>query len=177
MSRIALREFDDMSPEEREFVGRRGELNVFRLVGGAPQVFAGWIPMVDALLDSPTISSRLRELVIMRVGHLQRSHYELAQHIDVARRIGITESEIAAVTSDGPVAGFDPIEDTVLSFVTELVTTGTVGAESFSAVDARIGTAAVTELLVLVSLYYGLALVLNASDLEIDRTNRLQVTR
>jgi len=172
-----MSKLDDLSPTASEFVTRRGRLNVFRLLAGAPQVFDGWVRMVDAQLNSTTISARLCELVILRVAYLQRSRYELAQHVDVARREGITESEIAAVTSDGPVTGFAPAEDAVLSFVTELVTTGTVSAESFAAVDAQLGTAAVTELLLLVSLYYGLALVLNASDVEIDRTDRLEVRR
>ncbi|WP_430336059.1 carboxymuconolactone decarboxylase family protein [Rhodococcus sp. ACT016] len=177
MSRIALSKLDDLSPTASEFVTRRGQLNVFRLLAGAPEVFDGWIRMVDAQLNSTTISGRLSELVILRVAHLQRSRYELAQHADVARQGGISESEIAAVTSDGPVTGFAPAEATVLSFVTELVTTRTVSAESFAAADAQLGTAAVTELLMLVSLYYGLALVLNASDVEIDRTDRLEVRR
>jgi 4-carboxymuconolactone decarboxylase len=177
MSRIPLTDPAQASPTAREFISRRGELNVFRLLAGAPRVFDGWTRMVDTQLDSTTLPTRLRELVVLRVAHLQRSDYELAQHRDVAHRAGITESEIAAVTSDGPVIGFDPTESAVLGFVTELVTTGSVGPDTFAATETRLGAAASTELLLLVGLYYGLAMVLNAADVEIDRTGRLETNR
>jgi 4-carboxymuconolactone decarboxylase len=50
-----------------------------------------------------------------------------------------------------------------------------VNDESFGRVHALLGTDGVTELLMLVSLYYGLALVLNATELDIDDHVRLHV--
>lgn len=170
-----------LSATGQAFIDRRGELNVFRLLAGAPRVFDGWTRMVDAQLDSATFSTRLRELVILRIAHLQHSRYELAQHTDVARRVGITESEIALVTDQvsgkGAARSLDHLETTVLAFVTELCTTTTVSDETFTATETLLGTPALTELLLLISLYYGLALVLNATDLPVDETNRLDVPR
>jgi 4-carboxymuconolactone decarboxylase len=73
------------------------------------------------------------------------------------------------------VPGLDRIETTVLAFVSELCGSGTVGAATFADTHTVLGTAALTELLLLVSLYYGLALVLNAADLQIDNHTRLEV--
>ncbi|MDT5228963.1 MAG: hypothetical protein QOH94_2756, partial [Mycobacterium sp.] len=71
MSRIPLADIDQQSEPIREFVARRGALNVFRVLANAPDVFAGWTQMVDELFDSPTFTLRTREVVILRVARLQ----------------------------------------------------------------------------------------------------------
>ncbi|MDT7735467.1 MAG: hypothetical protein QOE12_2641 [Mycobacterium sp.] len=47
MSRIPLADIDQQSEPIREFVARRGALNVFRVLANAPRVFTGWTQMVD----------------------------------------------------------------------------------------------------------------------------------
>jgi 4-carboxymuconolactone decarboxylase len=179
MSRIPPLPVERTPAETRDFLRRRGALNVFRLLATAPRVFRGWTNMTDELLDSPTFSGRQRELVTLRVAHLQQCRYELAQHRDVARRAQsrISAQQIAALTGDGPLtpACFDDSELAVLNFVTELCTTNHVDEKSFERVHALLGTEGLTELLMLVSLYYGLALVLNATELDIDDHVRLHV--
>ncbi len=91
MSRIPLASIDEQPEPIREWMERRGSLDVFRLLANAPAVFAGWTHMVDELFDSPTFSPRMREVVILRVARLQNSRYELGQHIGIARRAGLTE--------------------------------------------------------------------------------------
>lgn len=186
-ARIPLAGVDALSLTGRDFLARRGELNVFRLLAGAPRAFDGWTRMVDALLDSDTFTVSTRELVILRVAHLCRSDYELAQHTDLARAVGITDAQIAAATGPAPGDGPDtsliagPVLDqgdaAVLVLVTELVETGTVSGDRFAEVHTRLGTAALVELLLLVNLYYGLALILNAARTPIDPDARLDVSR
>jgi 4-carboxymuconolactone decarboxylase len=54
MSRIPLVGIEQQPEPIREFIARRGDLNIFRLLANAPNVFAGWTQMVDGLFDSPT---------------------------------------------------------------------------------------------------------------------------
>lgn len=101
MSRLPLTRIEDATPAAREFMHRRGELNVFRLLAGAPRVFDGWATWVDRQLDSTTFSPRLREMVILRVAHLQRCPYELAQHTGSADHVGIDPVQRAALAPEG----------------------------------------------------------------------------
>ena len=179
MSRMPLTPADQQSAPIREFMARRGELNLFRLLAHAPAVFAGWAQFVDEILDSITFNPRMRELIILRVAHLQNAPYELTQHTDLARSAGLTERQINAIIDaedpdDLEYAGFSPTERTVLDTVTELCTTRHLSEESFAAVHGVLGDEALTELLMIVSCYYGLALVLNAVELDADTTSRLQ---
>lgn len=176
MTRIALLTADQTPNVAPGFVDRRGGLAVYRLLANAPQLFAGWAHMVDEVLDSPTFSARMRELVILRVAALQGSSYQLGQHRDVGRDTGISARRLDALTSGGDLAtgGFDGIELAVLEFVTELCTTNHLCDDTFARTRDALGEEAITELLMLASLYYGLALVLNAADLELDLRARLR---
>jgi 4-carboxymuconolactone decarboxylase len=176
MSRTPLTSIEQLPEPIRQFMARRGNLNVFRLLANVPHVFVGWTQMVDELFDSPTFSLRMREVVILRVAHLQGSRYELAQHVGIARGAGLTEQQINAIidTDDLDGAGFSRTERAVLDVVTELCGTHRLADDSFAAARAALGDEALTELLMLVSCYYGLALVLNAVDLDVDAAARFQ---
>jgi 4-carboxymuconolactone decarboxylase len=177
MSRMPLTTVDQQSEPIPEFMARRGELNLFRLLAHAPAVFGGWAQMIDQILDSPTFTPRMRELIILRVAHLQGTPYELSQHMELARSAGLTERQIDAIidAGDHEAAGLSQTERVVLHAVTELCTTRHLREESFATVHAALGDEALTELLMIVSCYYGLALVLNAVELDIDTISRLQV--
>jgi 4-carboxymuconolactone decarboxylase len=109
------------------------------------------------------------ELIILRVARLQSAPYEISRHTDLARSAGLDERQINAIT-DGDLEDdrFSPTERAVLDAVTELCTARDLSDDSFGAVRAALGDAAMTELLMIVSCYYGLALVLNAADPEVD---------
>ena len=176
MSRIPLTDLEAQSAPVRDFASRRGNLNVFRVLANAPNVFSGWTQMVDELFDSPTFSLRTREVVILRVAHLQGSRYELSQHTGIARSAGLTQRQINAILDDGDLdeADFSHTERVVLDLVTELCTTHRLTDDSFAAGHAALGDEALTELLMLISCYYGLALVLNAADVDVDTAARFQ---
>jgi 4-carboxymuconolactone decarboxylase len=176
MSRIPLTTVDQQPEPIRQFMARHGELNVFRLLANAPAVFVGWTHMVDEMFDSPTFTARMRELVILRVAHVQGSPYELGQHLGLARSAGLTDAQIDAIVDAGDLdaAGFNDTERAVLSLITELCTTYRLSDDTFAAAQAALGDEALTELLMIVSCYYGLALVLNAVDLDVDTASRFQ---
>jgi 4-carboxymuconolactone decarboxylase len=176
MSRIPLTSIEQQPEPVRQWMARRGNLNVFRLLANAPHVFPGWTQMVDELFDSPTFTLRMREVVILRVAHLQGSRYELAQHTGIARGAGLTDEQINAILDNGDLAaaGFSDTERTALDVATELCSTHQLRDDSFAAAQAVFGDDGVTELLMIISCYYGLALVLNATDLDVDATARFQ---
>jgi 4-carboxymuconolactone decarboxylase len=115
-------------------------------------------------------------VAILRVAHLQGARYELGQHTEIARSAGLTEQQINAIldTDDVDAAGFSRTERVVLDLVTELCDTRGLTDDSFATARDELGEEALTEMLMLVSCYYGLAFVLNAVDLELDAAARFQ---
>jgi alkylhydroperoxidase family enzyme len=177
MTRIAYREPEDMSDRARELTRARGNLNVYRALANAENVFTGWMVAGDAALSSKTLPLRLRELVVLRTAYLMECPYELGQHRDVARTVGVGGAEVDAILShsDWQTGYFDGTELAVLTLTTELLTTRTVSAAVFDEVHRALGSAATVEVLMVINRYSGLALMLNALDVDLDESARLPI--
>ncbi len=177
MTRIPYREPEDMPELARELTARRGNLNVYRALANAEKVFTAWMVAGDAALSSPVLPRRLREIIVLRTAYLMDSAYELGQHNDVAQTVGIDSDSIDALTSesDWRTRDFDPTELAVLQLTTELVTTRRVAAPLFDQVHKALGSEATMEALMVINRYAGLALMLNALDVDLDETARLPI--
>jgi AhpD family alkylhydroperoxidase len=177
MTRIAYRQPEEMTEQARELTLKRGNLNVYRALANAENVFTGWMLAGQAALASPVLPVRLRELVVLRTASLMDCPYELGQHRDVARTAGVGADEINAAISesDWQEAHFSPVELAVLHLTTELLTTRSVSTEVFDQVHTALGSEATVELLMVISRYAGLALMLNALDVDLDESARLPI--
>jgi alkylhydroperoxidase family enzyme len=177
MARIAYRRPEEMTEQARELTAKRGNLNVYRALANADKVFSGWMLAGNAALTSPVLPVRLRELVVLRTAYLMDSHYELGQHRDVARTAGVSVDEIKAVTSesDWQDGHFDAVELSLLHLTTELLTTRNVSAAVFDQVHTALGSEATMEVLMVIGRYSGLALMLNALEVDLDESARLPI--
>jgi alkylhydroperoxidase family enzyme len=177
MTRIPFREPEEMTEQARELTAARGNLNVYRALANAEKVFTGWMLAGNAALTSPVVPVRLRELVVLRTAYLMDSPYELGQHRDVARTAGLNSDEINAVTSesDWKTADFDTVELALLRLTTELLTTRNVSAEVLDQVHSALGSEATVEVLMVIGRYAGLALMLNALEVDLDASARLPI--
>jgi AhpD family alkylhydroperoxidase len=178
MTRIAYRQPEEMTEQARELTLKRGNLNVYRALANAEKVFTGWMLAGQAALTSPVLPVRLRELVVLRTAYLMDCPYELGQHRDVARTAGLSHDEITAVISesDWQEAHFSPVELAVLHLTTELLTTRGVSTEVFDQVHTALGSEATVEVLMVISRYAGLALMLNALEVDLDESARLPMS-
>jgi AhpD family alkylhydroperoxidase len=177
MTRIPYRRPEEMTEQARELTLERGNLNVYRVLANAEKVFTGWMLAGRDALASPVVPIRLRELVTLRTAYLMDCPYELGQHNDVARTAGVDSDEITAVTSDSDwqTTDFSPVERLVLQLTTELVTTRGVSAALFDQVHKALGSETTVEVLMIINRYSGLALMLNALDVDLDDAARLPI--
>jgi AhpD family alkylhydroperoxidase len=175
MARVPYRRLDEMTEREQELTRKRGNLNVYRALAKAEKVFTGWMVAGDAALSSPVVPRTLRELVVLRTAYLMDCPYELGQHKDVALTAGVERDEIEAIITDGDwrTGHFDPVELAVLQLTTELLTTREVSAPLLEQVQDALGAQATVEVLMIIGRYAGLALMLNALDVELDQSARL----
>ena len=76
---------------------RRTQSEAFRVVANNPGVARVAFTQLAQLLENNTLDTRLRELMIMRIGWLTGSAYEWTQHWRVATMAGIPPEDILAV--------------------------------------------------------------------------------
>jgi len=93
-----------ISPERARELGdamgmpaRRTQSEAFRVVANNPGVARVAFSQLMQLLESNKFDTRLRELMIMRIGWVTGSAYEWTQHWRVATQAGIAPEDILAV--------------------------------------------------------------------------------
>ena len=85
MTRIAYRPPRQITSQARQPTLERGNLNVYRALANAENMFTGWMVAGRAALTSPVLPASLRALVILRTAYLMDCPYEIAQHTAAAR--------------------------------------------------------------------------------------------
>src|SRR5271154_6722102 len=103
MARVSLIEEQD-HPELAELIGkiragRRGALiNVYKLLLHSPPLAAIWLDFVSTVRFKTELDGRLREVVIVRVAHLNGTTYVFKQHVpQLSAPEGLSDEECEAL--------------------------------------------------------------------------------
>ena len=168
MPRLPYPDINTLDPASRRRLEERLPLNIYRMLCHAPTFFPGWMDLGRAVLYEAQLPARLRELAILRIGHLCGSPYELHQHRKIALAVGITSQQVDAVATqpDGPL--FDDLDRMVLAATDQLVRDVRIGDELFSRLRSQLGDRQVMELVISVGFYMMVARVIENSGIPIE---------
>ena len=129
-----------------------------------PALTKAFLPLNVHLLFSSTLSTRLRELTILRVAHRRGSDYEWAHHVDMGRQAGLTDDDIAAAAS-GTAADFDGV---VLRAVDELHDASRISEDTWAALGEQFDDRQRMDLIFTVGIYSTLATAFNTFGVQLD---------
>jgi len=93
---------------------------VFGTMMKHPRLYRCQMEIGTALFQG-TIPARERELAVLRVGWLCRAPYEWGQHVEIAKRYGVTADEIERATLGSIAPGWSEHEAAVIRGVEELI--------------------------------------------------------
>ena len=108
MPRIPYPDPDSLSAGDRAFLESLPQLNISRMLAGSPSMFQPMTRLFSAYLSDGLLSETMREIIILRTGHLCNSEYEVINHNRVARLIGMSEERIHALKPGGDQTLFLP---------------------------------------------------------------------
>ncbi|WP_157216390.1 carboxymuconolactone decarboxylase family protein [Flavisphingomonas formosensis] len=114
-------------PDPAQFEGIRrnsaeSRLNVERMFAHIPPgLFEGYGAFASSVMSNASLDPVLRELAILRVGHLSHCAYEIYQHESFARYIGMSDTLIAAAAVGAEDPALDARQRAVLAFTDDLV--------------------------------------------------------
>ena len=121
----------------------------------------------------PGLAAR-QDNAILRVAHVTRSKYEWTQHATLARRVGVTDAEIAAIAVDGPVRGLDE-EGRLLCRVAEEISRDVrLSDEALRAILDRYGRRQAVELILCCSHFNMVSRIIESTRVELEPENRLE---
>ncbi len=99
--------------------GRRGNIiNVYKLLLHSPGVAEIWLDLINAIRWKVDLDGRLREIVIVRIGYLNRTEYVVKQHVPLhTAPEGLTQAECDALADWRAGSHFSARERAALAFV------------------------------------------------------------
>lgn len=145
--------------------------NLYRTLANHPAMLAAWAEFANSIRHDSKTSRALRELMILRTAQLTRSEYEWAQHLKIARKVGVREAQIAALENGRSSPEFDARERAAL-LLTEAVQAIGVSDEVHAEVKKHFSDAEFVELALTAAFYAMVSRTLDALRVELDSDAR-----
>ncbi len=117
------------------------------------------------------IPPRERELVVLRVGWWCRAPYEWGEHVDIAKRYGVTDAEVERVTQGSTAPGWGEHDRAILKGVEELLGDQALSDATWDALARTWSEKQLLELPMLVGEYFRLALQQNSLRVRLADDN------
>jgi alkylhydroperoxidase family enzyme len=174
MARVPLiqeREHPELAEMIARFrAGRRGKLiNTYRMLLNAPPLAESWFNHSNTVRWKTTLSGRLREIVIIRMGHLTNTQYVLRQHVpSLALADGLSTAECDALADWPPSKFFSASERAALSYADTMTRDIMVPDAVYADVKRHFNPREIVELTVLIGTYNMNARVLQALELDLE---------
>jgi 4-carboxymuconolactone decarboxylase len=144
-------------------------LKLFGMVAHAESAVGPWMRYGGTLLTRLELDPVLRELAILQVAKVTGSEYEWVQHDPIARAVGATAEQVAAIEAgrdDDP--ALDETQSLVLKATRTALEQGAATEQQVAALNERLGPRQVVELLLVVGQYAAIALLIASTGLEPD---------
>jgi alkylhydroperoxidase family enzyme len=174
MARISLIEPDDNPAlhdlAEQISSGRRGTvINVYKALLHNPDLAASWFQHINTVRWGTELEGRLREVLIIRIGHLTGSAYILRQHVPkLAEAEGLSQEQCDALDDWRVSDLFDGAERAALAFADAMTERIEVPDEVFEPLRDHFSERQIVELTVLIASYNMHARVLRALDVDLE---------
>ena len=159
MARVSNIEEND-HPELAELIGkvragRRGTLiNVYKLLLHTPPLAACWLDLISTARFKTELDGRLREIVIIRIGYLNRTDYVVKQHVPVLSvPEGVSQQESDALADWQGSTFFDARERAALAYADAMTRDVDVPDAVFDALRPHFSQRQIVELSVLIGIY------------------------
>lgn len=170
MPRIPYPDLDKVSPEAREMLGRLpAPANIFNMMAHAQTCVKPVMKLGGTLLGKLELDPKLRELCLLHAVKLEGGEYEWVQHVPIARDLGCTEAQIAALEEDDDEAGcFDAREKAALRFTREVVVDVRASEASLAEARRHLSEREIVELILMSGFYIMLARLTESLGVETE---------
>jgi uncharacterized peroxidase-related enzyme len=175
MSRISRLDRTEVTPDlaalfDKVFAQRGNVPNMFRVMAHRPEIFATMQAHFGAVLNTGTLSTKLKELIIVRTSQVNETPYCLASHTILARSLGWSDDQLVHLADWSQRDDFTPAEKAALRLA-ETVTRDAhaVTDEQFAELRSFYSEGEIVELLCAIGLFNYFNRFNNALQMEPTR--------
>jgi 4-carboxymuconolactone decarboxylase len=141
--------------------------NILGIFAWHPALTKGWLMFNNHLFHS-TLSPRVRELVTVRIAWLRQGEYEWAQHVRMAKRTGMSDEEVAAISEGPDSAVWGELDAALLRGVDELCADRNISDVTWAQLADHLDRQQIMDVVFTVGAYDLLAMAMNTFGLELD---------
>jgi len=147
-------------PNGRDFVLSRhrlgetpGGMNALGTMLRHPALAKAFLTFNNHISVASSLSKRIRELLILRIGWLRQSEYEFIQHLVLGARAGLSEAELERVQLGPDAPGWDPQDADLVRAVDELHTSACITEATYARLSKNFNTQQLLDLVFTVGCY------------------------
>jgi len=153
----------------KQIIAERGSvLHLYQMLLHSPPIARGWLTHLTAIRQQSSLPGSIRELIIMRVAHLNRAPYEAQQHAPIALKEGLTQAQLDALENWNDTDLFDERQRTVLAYTDAMTLNIQVSDTLFNAVKSLYNADEVVELTATIATYNMVSRFLEALQIHND---------
>jgi alkylhydroperoxidase family enzyme len=154
-------------------VGRLGRpvLNLYRVLANQPAALEAFLGMSAYVRSGSTLEPQLRELIILATALELGQEYELAQHTEVARKVGVQPEKVAAIA--GPsLDALDEAERCAVEYARQVARTRTVDDAAFECLRSHFSDQSIVDIVVTTAWYHLCAAILGPLEVDLEQAQR-----
>lgn len=183
MARIQPLDPANASEKVREALEALPPLNIFRTLAHAETAIRPFVRFGGAVLTRMKLDPLVRELAILVVAREAEAEYEWIQHVSIAKQVGATDEQIAALEAGfggrgaadrdagapaDPSGVFDAAQAAAIELAARVVHSPHVDDELFGRVCAQFDEREIVELVMAIGEYLMLARVMTVLEIDLD---------
>lgn len=160
----------EAQPLVQRIVAERGSvLHLYQMLMHSPPLAEGWLGFMTQVRQKLDLPGDLRELVIMRIAHLNGAPYEAEQHAPIALKEGLAPAQLDALADwVAAPAVFTPLQREVLALCDAMTREVHVADAVVQAVRERLGERRLVELVATIASYNMVSRFLEALQIHSD---------
>ena len=144
------------------------KLNVFLMIANSEAAARPFSQLGNALLTRARLDAKLREIAILRTAKISSSVYEWTQHVPIAKAVGVTEEQVAAIDNWPGASCFNETERLVLKFTDEVARDVKGGRDTLAALKKVMGAAEIVELILSIGFWGMVARLLETTEVDLE---------
>jgi 4-carboxymuconolactone decarboxylase len=142
--------------------------NLYQMLANQPPALAAFLGMSRYVRSASSLDPGLRELVILATAREFRQRYELAHHLDAARKAGVSDAKLAALEPDGDLGALTPAERWAVEYARQSARDRTCDAETFSRLQEHFSPEGLIDLVVTSAWYHLCAVILDSTEIDLE---------
>jgi alkylhydroperoxidase family enzyme len=165
MARLTYRDAQELDSEDRDLLTR--PVHLYRAMVNSPGITRAFLGLANHIRHDSQLDPRLRELAILQVAWTARSAYEWSHHVRIGRQFGVSDADLQAIVAGAP-ERLEPAARDVLRAAEAITSQGDLPEAAVEGLRGHLDEAALTELLLIASIYIGLSRFLAVARIEVE---------